>query len=227
LVASLISSRWHLNYSRPVYSFDLVVLCISRREKLKTNEVKNMEKRTIVGLIAIVSVVVVLIFAGALYTEEKPPASVSTQESVSTQDLEFLKWASETSDPEAPVGLANDEGDLLVCLDMWKDERNALKKEGLHDRVEFHAERLYDDAKKALDEIDQFSVSPELQPCKDEYKLALQDLMAFAYFAGLGVRTNDPDDMKIADECFESSGEHFESSWEHFESFESIMLGAF
>jgi hypothetical protein len=93
--------------------------------------------------------------------------------------------------------------------------------------VEFHAERLYDDAKKALDEIDQFSVSPELQPCKDEYKLALQDLMAFAYFAGLGVRTNDPDDMKIADECFESSGEHFESSWEHFESFESIMLGAF
>jgi len=186
-----------------------------------------MEKKTIVGLIAIVAVAAVLIFAGALYTEEKPPASVSTQESVSTQDLEFLKWASETSENETSECLAAYEADLLVCLDMWRNERDIQRKEELLDRVEFHADRLYDDAKKALDEIDQFSVSPKLQPCKDEYKLALQDLMAFAYFAGLGVRTNDPDDMKIADEYFESSKEHFESSYEHFESFESSMLGAF
>ena len=52
--------------------------------------------------------------------------------------------------------------------------------------IERYDGMLCDDANKALSEIDRFSVSPELQPAKDEFKLALQDLKQEAYYTERG-----------------------------------------
>jgi len=120
-----------------------------------------MEKKTMVGLIAIVAIVASLIFAGfAGYMEERSSTSVSTQ------DLEYLDWVSETSALEYSH---------LTSLD------EARERLDLAD-MERYAGMVYGDAKKALNEIDQFSVSPKLQPYKDEFKLAQQDLKQAAYY---------------------------------------------
>jgi len=156
-----------------------------------------MEKKTMAGLIAIVAVVAVVISAGALYTEEKPPASAATQ------DPEFLKWASETS-----AHIIGDNGLLLEAL-----------KSLDFDDMEFYAGILYDDAKKALDEIDQFSVSPKLQPFKDEYKLSLDDTKWYAYFTEQGARNIDPDAIETATEYAESSAEHLERANRYLRSY--------
>jgi len=130
-----------------------------------------MKKKTMAGLIAIVAVAAVLIFAGsAVYKEEKPPASASTQ------DSEFWGWVSETIE----------QLQLHTTL--------LTEAEGRYDfaAIERYAGMLYDDANKALSEIDRFSVSPELQPAKDEFKLALQDLKQEAYYTERGARNIDP-----------------------------------
>jgi len=143
------------------------------------------------GLIAIVVVVAVLIFAGsAVYKEEKPPASVSTQ------DSEFLGWASET--------LEQLDVTLLIEAEERYDSAAVYRYSGM----------LYNDAYKALSEIDQFSVSPKLQPSKDEFKLMLQDLKYAMYYTERGARNTlfkgvvDPYNIKTGTEYLQSYNKH-------------------
>ena len=120
-----------------------------------------MKKKTMVGLIAIVAIVAVLIFAGSVGDiKERPSAPVSTQ------GLEYGEWVVET--------LSLEYGHTLLLSEA--SERKDLAS------VERYAGMLYDDAERALNEIDQFSVSPKLQPSKDEFKLMLQDLKEAGYY---------------------------------------------
>ena len=143
-----------------------------------------MKKKNPSSLIAIVAIVAVVIFAGCM--EEKSPTSVSTQ------DLEYIEWAMET--------LENTDTKLLA---------KAMER-GDYAGMERYAGMLYDAAKKALNEIDQFSVSPEFQPSKDEYTLALQDLKQAAYYTERWARNNDVDDIETATEYFKRYSKHLD-----------------
>ena len=149
-----------------------------------------MKKKTMADLIAIVVVVVVLISAGVVYKGEKLPGPVSTQ------DVEYLRWDLNTWDLES------------AHLELL---RNAALRLDFGD-MELYVGMLYDDANKALDEIDQFSVSPWLQPSKDEFKLSQQDLRRAGYYIERGARNIDVDDIKTAVEYFERFTKHLERS---------------
>jgi len=149
-----------------------------------------MEKKTLAGLIVIVAVVAVLIFAGsAVLTEEKPLASISTQ------DSEYFEWESEIRDLESA------HTDLL--LDAMGPESVDLAG------VERYVGMLYDDANKALSEIDQFNVSPGFQPSKDEFKLSQQDLMRAGYYIERGASRNyNVDDLETGIDYLYSYFDH-------------------
>lgn len=74
--------------------------------------------------------------------------------------------------------------------------------------VEVYSGMLYDDAKKALNEIDQFFVSPTLKPSKDEFKLALQNYKQAGYYGENGARNYDVDDMETSTDYLETAAIH-------------------
>ena len=148
-----------------------------------------MKKKTMAGLIAIVAVAAVLISAGAVYKEEKLSGLVFAQ---GNQDDDYMIWASNTARSET------------TDLNLWQKAASSLDFDGM----ELYAEMLYDDADKALVEIDQFSVSSKLQPSKDEFKLAQEDLTLAAYYAEEGAKNVNFDDIETAGRYFESSAYH-------------------
>jgi hypothetical protein len=156
-----------------------------------------MKKKTMAGLIAIVAVVAVVISVGAVYKEEKSAP-------VSTQDLKYLDWVSETSALE------------YSHLESLDEARNRLLEgDGAYERLCLadmgrYAGMVYGDANKALSEIDRFSVSPKLKPYKDEFKLAQQDLKWAAYYMERGARNIDTYDIKTSSEYFKRFYEHLE-----------------
>ena len=144
-----------------------------------------MKRKTLVGLIAIVAIVAVVIFAGCV-EEEKSPVSVSTQ------DFEYAQWGSDTLHT---VGLD---------MELAANAAERFDFEG----VETYSGMLYDDAKKALYEIDQYDVSPALKPSKDEFRLALQDLKQAGYYGERGARNYDADDLETSGDYLESAAKH-------------------
>ena len=74
----------------------------------------------------------------------------------------------------------------------------------------------YGDAKEALDEIDRYDVSPEMQPAKDELKLALQDFKWACYYSERGAKYYDADDL-------ETSGRYVKSATKHLEKHTDLL----
>jgi hypothetical protein len=134
------------------------------------------------GLIAIVAVVAVLISVGVVYKEEKP------------SDSEYFEWEAEISNLES------------THMDLFIDATGP-------ESVDFagvvrYAGMLYDDANKALNEIDRFSVSPGFQPSKDEFKLGQEDLKRAGYYIERGARNYNVDDTETGYEYLKSYFEH-------------------
>jgi hypothetical protein len=93
-----------------------------------------------------------------------PPPEVDTGVPISTptpvltyQDSEYAEWIIDTV------------YSISLDVNLLANAADRLDFEG----VETYSGMLYDDAKKALYEIDQYDVSPALKPSKDEFKLAL------------------------------------------------------
>lgn len=112
------------------------------------------------------------------------------------QDSEYKKWAIESI------------YSITLDLNLTTNAAERLDFEG----VETYSGMLYEDAKKALNEIDQFGVSPTLRPSKDEFKLALQDFKQAGYYGEKGARNYDVDDIETATEYIESATKHTERS---------------
>ena len=141
-----------------------------------------------IAAIAVIVVGIVLLLFGRLAENKEEKALAS----LSMQDLKFLKWVSEISTSERSHLMPSTE---------------AMRRADFAD-AERHEGMLYDDANKALNEVDQFSVSPKVQPSKDEFKLAQQDLKQVGYYAKTGTRKEDPDDIGTAIEYGESCINH-------------------
>ena len=115
--------------------------------------------------------------------------SISTDKYTPTEeDLEFLDWSSDTLDS---MGIYNDL--LYAALDRSDD-----------DDIELYSELLYDFLQEKLSEIDQFAVSSELQPLKDEFELHLQDWKTAMYYMERG-------DLRIANIFLENAVKHLEN----------------
>lgn len=122
-----------------------------------------------------------------------PSAVMPTPTSVLTyQDSEYRDWVISTLPS------------ISLDLDLITSAAERFDFEG----VERYSGMLYDDAKKALDEIDQFDVSSALKPSKDEFKLALQDYKQAGYYGEKGARNYDTDDIETSTNYLERAARH-------------------
>ena len=128
-------------------------------------------------------------------TQTPRPTPTPTQV-LTYQDSEYKKWAIESI------------YSITLDLNLMTNAAERLDFEG----VETYSGMLYEDAKKALNEIDQFGVSPTLRPSKDEFKLALQDFKQAGYYGEKGARNYDVDDIETATKYIESATKHTERS---------------
>lgn len=111
-----------------------------------------------------------------------------------SEDFEFVTWALDTLDT-----LTTDSS--LISL--------AAKNFDL-DGLELWSRIGYEHAKQALDEIDRFDVSSELQPIKEELKLALQDFKWSCYYSELGAKYLDADYLELSVRYAESATSHLD-----------------
>ena len=109
------------------------------------------------------------------------------------QDSEYSDWVIDTS------------YSITLDLNLMTSAAERSDFEGF----ETYSGMLYDDAKKALDEIDQFDVTPALKPSKDEVKLALQDYKQAGYYGEKGARNYDTNDIETSTDYLERGARHF------------------
>ena len=110
------------------------------------------------------------------------------------QDSEYADWVIDTS------------YSIALDLGLMTSAAERLEFEG----VERYSGMLYDDAKKALDEIDQFDVSSAVKPSKDEFKLALQYFKQAGSYGEKGARNYDTVDMETCADYMGRAARHSE-----------------
>lgn len=153
---------------------------------------EKMKKKT-AGLIAIVAIVAVAMFAGCVEEEKPVPVTTPTSQTTSSYDDDYFKdWC---------VGLSTILG---ADLDAITQACNNYDLETLEEQ----AALFYEDTEEALGEIDQFDVSPEMQPVKAELKLALEDCKKAADYAERGAKNSDADDLERSSDYLDSGTEH-------------------
>lgn len=128
-----------------------------------------------------------------------------------SEDIEFMAWLEET-------------GDKL--LDDTRSISNEMEKGPFAcdwEYLKFLHGLLYDHADDALNEIDEFEVSPELEPIKTEYKLYLIDLKWSAYYGKEAAEDILSGDLEGATDNIEKSTEHLESATAHVEKWTALI----
>ena len=130
--------------------------------------------------------------ARTIATPEPTPAS-------EYQDSEYKDWLTQVS------------FNLYTDLDTISSATN----QGNLINMKTYYGLLNEDATKALSEIDQFNVSPTMQPAQAEFKLALQDLKQAGTYGKAGTENLDADTMRICGDYMDSASEHLTSSNEY------------
>ena len=128
-----------------------------------------------------------------------------------SEDIEFMAWLEET-------------GDRL--LDDTRSISNEMKKDPFAwdwEYLKFLHGLLYDHADDALNEIDEFEVSPELEPIKKEYKLYLIDIKWSAYYGKEAAEDILSGDIEGATDNIEKSIEYTESATAHVEKTTALI----
>jgi hypothetical protein len=159
-----------------------------------------MKRKSLAGLIAIVAVIAVAMFAGCVEEEEPTPtpapkavvATPTPTHVLTYQDSKYADWSMDTNNR------------ISTDLDLLKRAANRFDFES----IGVYSEMLYDDAKKGLDEIDQFYVSPAFTQSKNEFKLSLQDFKQAGYYGEMGGRNHDTADISTCADYMESAGRH-------------------
>lgn len=121
-----------------------------------------------------------------------------------SEDQDFVNWM----------------GDTQGILD---SHQGNIKSAGINNDYKEQARwyrSTYDCCKKALDEIDFYGVSPEVQPAKDEYKLYLQDLKWSAYYDEIATSSFDE---KAKGEARRTACIYYDSAYEHWEKFFDLI----
>lgn len=112
------------------------------------------------------------------------------------EDLEYNEWYM----------------DIKRTLMMYNDLIMAALYDADYDDIELWGGKKYDFCKESLEEIEQFDVSPEMQPIKNEDKLALQDSKQASYYLERYAKYFDSDDAEMSSSYTKSSTEHTKKS---------------
>ena len=143
-------------------------------------------------LLGVLAVVLMIFFVVGLVVWA--PWETKEKADSTYDDTAYLTWSAGIA---AIVG--SDLDGLVIALDLAD-----------YDLIGLWADYLWIDADNALDEIDDYDVSPELAPSKAEFKLALQDFRGAAFYISLWVDSLDPDYLDEAISYLNSATEH---SW--------------
>jgi len=136
----------------------------------------------------LVCVLAVSLFVGCVDNPVSAPTPTPTPR---YEDAEFLSWLLHTSDI------------ITRDLNALSESANSINIFKTRDR----AKRLYNDCEIALDEIDNFDISPELVPVREEVRSGLYDLK----MAALHIQHFRYDE---AIEYLERGGNHFSRATE-------------
>ena len=116
------------------------------------------------------------------------------------QNSDFIEWTEDTA--KTQTGYLHFLSLALSLFDL--------------DSIEFWFGEIHRDATERLVEIDQFDVSPAMQPAKNEFKLMLQDLKQGAYYGERGAKNLDADDI-------DTGSAYIKSATEHLENFQNLI----
>lgn len=122
------------------------------------------------------------------------PSVSDVASALTPEDLEFGEWYTTT--------MGRIEADVIVMA-------TAIENFDCTG-VEAGARSGYEAATKALDEIEGYEVSPEMQPVKTHLKLALEDFKVACNYAEVGAMEYDPDELATAARYVNSSATHLE-----------------
>lgn len=147
---------------------------------------------------------IVLVIAFVIVLSLASVPQVASGAYPTSEDLEYLEWSIATNDKLIEDGeLITAEIKKVAYCD-WEYLRVLAKLE-------------YNHAKTALTEIDQFKVSPELEPIKTEKELHLIDTKWEAYYLREAAEAFLSGDYEGASNNLEISMEYLESSMAHSE----------
>ena len=139
---------------------------------------------------------IVLVIASVVVFSLVSVPEVASAYTPTEEDKEYIEWILDNSVRGQVYG------DLI--LDALNDAD--------FDDLEMWYGKEYDFYKESLEEIEQFDVSPELQPIKNEYKLALQDLKQASYYGERWAKYLDSDDADKSISYRESGIEHMKKT---------------
>jgi|LGVD01.1.fsa_nt_gb hypothetical protein len=140
-----------------------------------------MRRKIIIGMIVITAIVAAVMFTGCVEKE-------------SPDDIKFKSWCHEQSKKL--------DSDAQMLEDL--SANNDLKALGKY------SARFYDNITIALEEIDQFDVSPEMQPAKKDFKLVLEECKNATYYMEQGARNSDSVDLRKGNEYLDYATEHLD-----------------
>ena len=115
---------------------------------------------------------------------------------LTSEDQQFASWASRTSKT-----LSADCGSIGRAAERFDLDSLAMS-----------GKWLYDDANKALSEIDRYHVSSVLKPVKSEFKLGLEDCKRAGYYYNRGARNINADDLEKANNYAKSATRHIKKA---------------
>lgn len=165
-----------------------------------TKKMKNMKINKLFCKAAIVLVIASLMLFSLASVPEVASAYTPTSE-----DLEYMEWQIATSDKlidDSELISAEIKKGIFGCD--WEYLRTLCKLQ-------------YNHAETALNEIDKFEVSPELEPIKKEYKLSLIDTKWEAHYLKEVAEDYLSGDYEGASDNLDRSMEYTKSSLAHSE----------
>ena len=109
---------------------------------------------------------IVLVIAFVIVFSLVSVPQVASASTPTEEDFEFMAWVINTID----------------SIDLYSDILQSALEDDDYEALEVWAGLQHNQFKNALNEIDQFDVSAEIQPIKDEFKLYLQDNKQSLYY---------------------------------------------
>ena len=129
-----------------------------------------------------VIVIAVVIFTGCVEEESRG-------------DIEFKSWC-------------NEQSKILDTNAQLLEDASANNDFAV---IEDCASRFYDKIKIALEEIEQFDVSQEMQPAKKNFKCVLEDCKNATYYMEQGAKNSDIGDLRKGNEYLDYATEYIEA----------------
>jgi Predicted permease len=142
---------------------------------------------------------------------DKNTASTSTQEKTQTPEVAATSESSNYQDAQWLVTFTTDS--TIVANDM-NYVSSAVRKND-YTSLSIYANSLFTDSQKAMDDNDLYSVSPDLQGTKDEYRLAMVQANWAAYYISTGINDFNNGNVQAATSDFNQATQNMKSCGEH------------